>query len=165
MVRSPRRQSEQRPASDHIWRELSSPCVRLVAPAVVSCLVLVKLNEVKCPGMVKPLASKDETMAAWMSMMRVDSLEEQPLVVKYLKLNCLHHPRWQSRLKAELQSKVSVVLMRAASLDVPVRTLCHLLWGMHIRDEICNPETCRNHFDISYRAVSCDHRLSPRSAT
>ena len=132
---------------------------------VVSCLVVVKLNEVKCPGMVKPLASKDETMSAWMSMMRVDSLEEQPLVVKYLKLNCLHHPRWQSRSKAELQSKVSVVLMRAASLDVPVRTLCHLLWGMHIRDEICNPETCRNHFDISYRAVSCDHRLSPRSAT
>ena len=139
--------------------------MRLVAPVVVSCLVVVKLNEVKCPGMVKPLASKDETMAAWMSMMRVDSLEEQPVGVKYLKLNCLHHPRWRSRPKAELQSKVSVVLMRAASLDVLVRTLCHLLWGMHIRDEICNPETCRNHFDISYRAVSCDHPLSPRSAT
>ena len=138
--------------------------MRLVAPAVVSCLVLVKLNEVKCPGMVKPLASKDETMAAWMSMMRVDSLEE-PLVVKYLKLNCLHHPRWQSLPKAELRLKVSVVLMRVASLGVLVRTLCHLLWGMHIRDEICNPETCRNHFDISYRAVSCDHPLSPRSAT
>ena len=139
--------------------------MRLAAPAVVSCLVVVKLNEVNGHVMVKPLASKDETMAAWMSMMRVDSLEEQPLVVKYLKLNCLHHPRWQSLPKAELKSKVSVVLMRAASLDVLVRTMCHLLWGMHIRDEICNPETCRNHFDISYRAVSCDHRLSPRSAT
>ena len=68
--------------------------MRLMAPAVVSCLVVVKLNEVKCPGMVKPLASKDETMAAWRSMLRVASLEEQLLVVKYLKLNCLHHPRW-----------------------------------------------------------------------
>ena len=131
----------------------------------MSCLVVVKLNEVKGHVMVKPLASKDETMAAWMSMLRFDSLEEQPLVVKYLKLNCLRHPRWQSLQKAELSSKVSVVLMRVASLGVLVRTLCHLLWGMHIRDEICNPETCMTHFDISYRVVSCGHPLSPLSAT
>ena len=102
--------------------------MRLVAPAVVSCLVLVKLNEVKCPGMVKPLASKDETMAAWMSMLRFDSLEEQPLVVKYLKLNCLHHPRWQSLQKAELRLKVSVVLMRVASLGVQ-SALCAICFG------------------------------------
>jgi hypothetical protein len=146
--------------------------VKLVARAVASCLVAVKLNVLKGHAMVKPLASKDETRAALMpvpenysAQVRVDSLEEQPLAVKYLTLNCLRHLIWQSLQKAELGSKVSVVLMRVASLGVPVRTLCHLLWGRRIRDEICNHGKCTNHFDISYRVVSCGHPLSPLSAT
>jgi hypothetical protein len=92
-----------------------------VALAVASCPVVVKLNALKGHAMVKPLASKDETMAALMpvpeshsAQVRVDSLEEQPLVVKYLTLNCLRHPILQSLRKAALGSKVSVVLMRVA---------------------------------------------------
>jgi len=92
-----------------------------VALAVASCPVVVKLNVLKGHAMVNPLASKDETMAALMPVLesrsaqvRVDSLEEQPLVVKYLTLNCLRHPILQSLRKAELGSKVSVVLMRVA---------------------------------------------------
>ena len=169
---SPRLQCEQVLASNRTWRALSSCQVKLVAPAVASCLDVVKLNVLKCPAMMKPLASKDETMAALMPVpesqsarVRVDSLEEQPLVVKYLTLNCPRHLIWQSLQKAEPGSKVSVVLTRVASLSVPVRMLYHLLWGKRIRDEICNPGMCTTHFDISYRVVSCGHPLSPLSAT
>jgi hypothetical protein len=86
---------------------------------VLSCRGETECAEGSCNG--ETLASKDETMAALMpvpeshsAQVRVDSLEEQPLVVKYLTLNCLRHPIWQSLRKAELGSKVSVVLMRVA---------------------------------------------------
>ena len=142
---------------------------------MVSCLVVVKLNEVKGHVMVKPLASKDETMAALMPVpesqsarVRVDSLEEQPLVVKYLTLNCPRHLIWQSLQKAEPGSKVSVVLTRVASLSVPVRMLYHLLWGSASVMKFAILECARpiliSHTELFLVAIHC-HLCQPLDAT